>query len=255
MMIAWPDQWYHTSGDRIDKSEPTQMKRVAVLGAAGAYTIANADDNMAIKIAGEVTSNGTRRLGHQLVVGLEKLNSATKENLTESYKMARTYVEASVDNETATLESVMELAEDKRAVGSYVTKMKKTIGQFGEAHLKTLETHMAVVAKQLGVAPVKIRLTDLEKKAQKIVPKPTAKITANGYGGYSEFFPEGQGGGRRFRGSRDIANSGELQRLINGKRNALDIKKALDAQYTRESKLDKIIEHLEMLKTAGLIEM
>jgi len=28
MMIAWPDRWYHTSGDHVDKSDPTQMKRV-----------------------------------------------------------------------------------------------------------------------------------------------------------------------------------------------------------------------------------
>ncbi|MBU4330515.1 MAG: M28 family peptidase [Acidobacteria bacterium] len=34
MMIAWPDQWYHTSGDRVNKADPTQLKRVAVIGAA-----------------------------------------------------------------------------------------------------------------------------------------------------------------------------------------------------------------------------
>ncbi|MCG2814442.1 MAG: hypothetical protein L6425_00680 [Candidatus Aminicenantes bacterium] len=34
MMIAWPDQWYHTSGDRVNKADPTQLKRAAVIGAA-----------------------------------------------------------------------------------------------------------------------------------------------------------------------------------------------------------------------------
>ncbi len=29
MMIAWPDRWYHTSGDTADKSDATQMKRAA----------------------------------------------------------------------------------------------------------------------------------------------------------------------------------------------------------------------------------
>ncbi len=29
MMIVWPDRWYHTSGDRVDKADPTQLKRVA----------------------------------------------------------------------------------------------------------------------------------------------------------------------------------------------------------------------------------
>ena len=93
-MNAWPDQWYHTSGDRADKADPTQLKRATIIGAAAAYTIANADDFMAKKIAGETTSNGTRRLGHQFVIALEKLNDATAETLADTYKSARTQVEA-----------------------------------------------------------------------------------------------------------------------------------------------------------------
>jgi hypothetical protein len=66
MMIAWPDPWYHLSGDLADKSDPTQLKRTVVIGAAAAYTVASADDNLAVRIAAETASNATRRLGHQL---------------------------------------------------------------------------------------------------------------------------------------------------------------------------------------------
>jgi len=256
MMIAWPDQWYHTSGDRVDKSDPTQMKRVAVIGAAAAYTIANADDDMAIKIAGETTSNGTRRIGHQLVVAMEKLNDATSETFTDSYKMAKGYLEASLDNELATLASINELAKDKKYVGDYVAKMQKNIKQIGATHLTSLETHMKVVAKQLNTQPVKIKLTDEEKKASKIIPKQTSKVTSKGYGGYRDFFPESQRGSG-FRGFRPpgIATTYEMHLLINGKRSVLDIKKAMDAQYTRESTIKGIIDYLEILKKAGLVEM
>ena len=253
MMIAWPDQWYHTSGDRVDKSDPTQMKRVAVIGAAAAYTIANANDDMAIKIAGETTSNGTRRLGHQLVVAMEKLNKTTSETFTDSYKMAKGYLEASLDNELATLASIKELAKDKKYVGDYVAKMQKSIQQIASSHLASLETHMKVVAKQLNTQPVKIKLTDEEKKAAKIIPRQTSKVTSNGYRGYTDFFPEDQRG-RRFR-PQGIATTYELHLLINGKRSVLDIKKALDAQYQRESTIKGIMDYLEVLKTAGLVEM
>ena len=36
LMIVWPDQWYHTSGDTPDKSDPTQLKRVVTMCAAAA---------------------------------------------------------------------------------------------------------------------------------------------------------------------------------------------------------------------------
>ncbi len=257
MMIAWPDPWYHTSSDRVNKADPTQMKRVAIIGAAAAYTIASADDNMAMKIAAEMISNGTRRLGHQFVVGLEILNSAAVENLSESYKRARIQVETAMINEKDSLGSILELAEDKKAVGDYIVKMQKTIGTIGKSHLAALKTHMEAITKNLGIKPVKIQWTELEKKASKLIPKPTAKIKMNGYGGYRIFIskvPKEEKNKYPYT-RRDIANTRELQLLVNGKRSVLDIKKMLDAQYQRESKLQSVLNYLEILKLAGLVEM
>jgi len=257
MMIAWPDQWYHTSGDRVDKSDPTQMKRAVIIGAAAGYTVANADDDMAVKIAGEATSNGTRRIGHQLVVALEILNKATAETFASAYKKAWSQVETAAANEKNTLETVVELASDKAAVRSHVSKMQKSIDAVGSAHLAALKAHMESVAKKLGVRPVKIQWTELEKKAAKIVPKPTARVKANGYRGYSQFInkvPKEERDKYPY-GRRDIASTSELQSLINGKLSILDIKRMLDAQYSRESKLQSVLNYIQVLKLAGLVEM
>lgn len=257
MMIVWPDQWYHTSGDRVDKADPTQMKRVAIIGAAAAYTVASADDGMAIKIAGETASNGTRRLGHQFMIGLELLNNATSESLAEAYRSARIQVETALANEKETLETILELAENEKDVGTYLDEMKKTVAAVGNAHLQALDLHMQVVAKKLGVMPVTVQWTEMEQKAAKIIPKPTAKIKEGGYGGYRELIsqvPKEEAAKYPY-GRRDIANTGELQCLIDGKRSVLDIKNMLDAQYERTSKLESILNYLEILKLAGLIEM
>ena len=257
MMIVWPDQWYHTSGDRVDKSDPTQLKRTVVIGAAAAYTIATADDDAAIRIASETTSNGTRRLGHELMRGFEALNQAKAETLADAYKEARNILTAGVRNEKATLSTILELAQDKIKVTSHIQSMKKTIDAMGQAHMLALETHMKAAASRLEVKPVKAKFTEEEMNAAKIIPRQTSLVTANGYRGYSELinkvtkevkkqFPYNR---------RNIGNSNELQCLINGKNSALDIKIMLDAQYQRKSVLKDIINFLEILKAAGLIEM
>ncbi|KPK93462.1 hypothetical protein AMJ80_05915 [bacterium SM23_31] len=260
MMIAWPDQWYHTSGDLVDKADPTQMRRVAVIAAAAAYTIANADDDMAMKIAGEITSNGTRRLGHQLIVGMEEINRATAATLGDAYIRARVLIEGHVINEKATIESVMELATDKNMVGNYVADMQNTIDNIGSAHLAALETHMRTAARRLNTQPVTIQLTELERKAATVIPRQTEKVTINGYNGYSQFINQvpqeerakypyaGAGRGGRI-------DTTELGRLVNGKNSALDIKKLLDAQSTSPADLQSILNYLEILKLAGLVEM
>lgn len=253
MMIAWPDQWYHTSGDHVDKADPTQMKRIAVIGAASAYTIATADDAMAIRIAGEIGSNAASRLAHQTVRGLEELNKATKENLAEAYELARIYVETATINETNTLETILQLAADKKKVGDYVASTKKSVEQIAKTELEVVERHMRVTAEALKTEPVKIELFALEKKASKMYPKPTEKVKANGYGGYREFLPRtqptrGQGEFRRL-------DRSELQLLINGKNSILDIKNMLDAQAERRADLQDVMNYVETLKTAGLVEM
>jgi hypothetical protein len=257
MMITWPDQWYHTSGDRIGKIDPTQMKRTAVIGAAAGYTIAAADDDLALKIAGETASNGTRRLGQQLVKALEILNSTKEADmLSAAYKRAKATVVGAVKNEKATLESIVELASDKDRVKTHVTLLKKSVDTIGSAHLKNLEAHMQNTAAQLGIPPVKVVLTDIEKKAANVTPKPTAKVKANGYRGYFEFIENVPADAKKKYPYKAmyLGNSRELQLLINGKNSVLDIHYLLDAQARRPSRIEDIFNYLEILKLAGLVE-
>ena len=46
----------------------------------------------------------------------------------------------------------------------------------------------------------------------------------------------------------------ELQLLINGKHNVLEIKSLLDAQSQRKSTVQGILNYLTILKLAGLVE-
>jgi hypothetical protein len=272
MMIAWPDRWYHTSGDHVDKSDPTQMKRVVIISAAAAYTIASADDAMATKIAGEITSNGTARIGHALVRGLEELNRASTENLGEAYKAGRAYVTAAVINEKDTLATTNQLAIEKKGVAEYVLAMQKSIDDIGRAHLGSLESHMKAVARNLNTAPVVLQLTELERQAAKMIPRPTARVKERGQGGYRYYFP-GAGPAPsaatpeelKIKQVADAArekfplkgrlNTGELQLLVNGQHTALDIKNMLDVQAQTRNDLQDVINYLQQLKAVGLIEM
>jgi len=256
MMIAWPDRWYHTSGDRPDKADPTQLKRVAIIGAAAAYTIASADDDTAIRIASETASNAGRRLGHQFMMGLEQLNQADVDTLPAAYHMAEVYLSSALTNELDTLDTILELADDEGRVGAYLAEMKKAVKAVADAHLNALDVHMNAVADKLGRAPAAITLSTLEQQAAAIVPRTTDKVMVNGYRGWQQFLaavPQEERDNYPYERS-DIANTGELQLLIDGRRSALDIKHALDAQYATRSDLQAVLNYLEILELAGLIE-
>ncbi len=254
MMIAWPDLWYHTSGDLVDKADPTQLKRVVAIGAAAAYTIANADDDMAHKIAGEISSNATRRLGHQLVIAMEKINNSSAGDLEENYKKAVSLLEAHVANEKATLESVYELASERDAISDHVENLKETTGGIGEAHLRALESQMVSKAVSLGTEPVKISLSQLEEEADAVVPELVPEAVKMGPNRLQEYMSEVPEEKMEEYPVKTRINTGEVARLVNGENSVYMIKKMIDAQQEGTSELRDIFNYIERLRLAGVVE-
>jgi aminopeptidase YwaD len=254
MMIDWPDRWYHTSGDHVDKTDPTELKRVTIIGAAAAYTIAAADDEAAIRIAGETASNGSARLAHQLVRGLVGVDeAATPDALSAAYRRARAYLEAAAINEKDTLETVNQLAVDKKRVADHVALLQKGIDQVAAVGLSVADAHMRAVAARLKAAPVVLKPTEIETAASKLVPRPTAKVKAGGYLGWREVLnqvPQDQ----RAKLPTGRVDTQEVGRLVNGRHSVLDIKKMLDTQSESEADLQQVLNYIDQLALAGLVE-
>jgi aminopeptidase YwaD len=258
VLNTWPDKWYHTSEDRPDKLDPTQMKRAVIITAASAYTIAAADDVLAARIAAEIVSNASARMGHQLARGLEEMERADAAAFPAVFKRARGYIRASARNERATLDSVAELAAGKTAFARDLAELKASVSGFETAHLRTMDQAMRRRAAALKIKPVDLRLSPAEKRAAALIPKPLPKIKAGGFGGYQAAVQEARKtagptptpspGGRG--ASR---NTGEIQLLCDGQNSALDIKRMLDTQFREETALEAVIAHLELLKKAGLV--
>jgi hypothetical protein len=255
VLNTWPDKWYHTSEDRPDKLDPTQMKRAVIITAASAYTIAAADDAQACRIASEIVSNASARIGHQLARGLEEMSRAGAAAFPAVFKRARGYIEASARNERATLDSVAELAADKDGFARYLGELKASISGFETAHLRTIDQAMRRQTASLRLKPVDLRLSEAEKKAARLVPKPLAKIRANGFGGYQAAIQEARkaAGAPAPSGRGASRNTAEIQLLCDGRTSALDIKKALDTEFREETSLEAVVAHLELLKKAGLV--
>jgi hypothetical protein len=254
VMNTWPDQWYHTSQDRPDKIDPTQMKRAVIITAAAAYTIAAADDAMAGRIAAEIVSNASARIGHQLARGLEEMKRADAAAFPGTAKRVRGYIEASARNERATLDSVLQLAADKAGFGAYLGELKASVTGLESAHLKAVDLAARREAAARGLKPIDLKLSDAEKKAAALVPKPLPKIKAGGYQGYQAAIQEARkalGAAAPDRGAG--RNTAEIQLLCDGKNSALDIKKMLDTQFRNETPLASVLGHLELLKKAGLV--
>lgn len=255
MMLTWPDPYYHTSQDNADKCDPTQMKRVTVIAAAAAWTIANADETMASKIASEVAGNALGRIGKQVTRAMYELGKADKDNYESVYKRTRGFIEAAIINEKATLMSTSELAEGSPSFGTFITRQSASVESAGKAALSSFDSYAEHKATGLGFGSLKFKPTSLELQAIKIFPKSTGLVTERSYMGYAEILRSID---QKVRDKYPVRERGmdtmELGRLCNGINNALDIKKMLDAQmHQGENDLQGILNYIYILREAGLV--
>ncbi len=261
IMITWPDNYYHTSGDRPSICDPTQLHRAIVLAAATAYTIAAADENQALTIANEVSANAAKRMSIKAGDDLAGLFQATGDQLAASYKKAKFNQDALLINEKATLESVMELAPASTILRNHITTLQTALQEKSQSNGKEIDAAMKARAAVLNVAPIKrIELTAEEKNAAKIFPRSTAKVKGTGYGVLRSIPKELIEKHKMSKGESGpyarmaVTHGDDIAKLtVSGKNSLLDIKKMQDIQFPDADSLEDIVRFLEMLKEAGLV--
>jgi hypothetical protein len=175
IFVTWPDMWYHSSHDTPDKLDPTQFKRVAVVGVGAMSVLATAEDTLAAKVTAENVARGTSRLGQAQRKGMAYLaDAATPGELVEAYKEARvavrhqTWVEREVVRSSSVLYASPADAEKKLA------SLTALIEQRGAALEAEAKAFYQLRAAQMNAAADEPKATEPEAQAARLIPERTA---------------------------------------------------------------------------------
>ena len=87
------------------------------------------------------------------------------------------------------------------------------------------------------------------------MPLQTSLVKRDGYRGWQSHLQSVSADDRAAYPYDGVANTSELQLLIDGSHSALDIKVMLDAQSQTLTDIQAVLNYLEVLKAAGLVEM
>jgi hypothetical protein len=105
--FTWPDQWYHADVDTPDKSDPTQMKRIAFIGAAAAWAGANATDEVVPGLVDAVSNFGYARVAERdLPRALGLIDEADAAGLEGAAARAALVADFAVDREIGALRTI-----------------------------------------------------------------------------------------------------------------------------------------------------
>ena len=234
--IAWPDKYYHTSEDTIDRVDPQSLARVAALTATWAYVLAAAGEAEALQIAEMVAERADRFIGRAIEKRLDALRAELEKaaeggdsdgpgKLAEAASDLRERVAYLRTRELAALRSVADLLTD--------TQRERQTAALGELRAQIAATavrwqsraarRLALIARGHGLsaaeAPAEPPLSAAERHAAAIVPYRRLRgIVSNGE------LP------KKAQAAITAASKGGVPRLmlywVNGERSLLEICRA-----------------------------
>ncbi len=252
MFITWPDMWYHSSQDTPDKLDPTQFKRVAVVGVAGISVLASAGDAMGAKIAAESLARGTGRMGESERKGLGYLADVTSADaLTAAYKEARNAVRHQAGVERAVVRSAAVLFTAPADAEKTLTTLAALVDQRAAALQNEVTGVFKVQAERMKAPAGEPTPTAEEKLAARLV---VARIPRSGPGG-------GFGGGGAFGGGQAAASrripqhmTAEVNILLGQNKTALEIRDFLSGEF-EPLPLADLMEYLRAQEKAGAVKL
>lgn len=241
LLNNWPDVGYHTSEDRAFNADPTQLKRVALIGVATMNVMANAYGADALRVAEVTVGNAAQRTGVQLGLALQMVGEGG------SYAEAKNLVDQAYLRENEAIRSVGTLAGD----AAWEARIDDLAKVFTAGGMTADFARLNQYAGALNVSTA-VTVTPDQQRASLLVPVRKKPAPAGGGGG-----PGGGIGGAPLnpaQASRQQYNAMEMRGFANGRRSILDIRNALSAEYGPQD-LAAVMTFFENLVKTGEFEL
>ncbi len=168
-LSAWPDDFYHSSEDSVDKVDPTQLHRAVVLGTAAMTSLAYADSEQARDLARLSLVYGRKRIAQSEFSAANSLISATKDDFAEADRLAGNLMAHVFSRERAAIGSSIMFARTAKA-RSDVQGAVSALDVDEAASRKKIEDVARLRAAELRVTMSPKPLTEAEKRAARFTP-------------------------------------------------------------------------------------
>ncbi|TFH39519.1 MAG: M28 family peptidase [Bacteroidia bacterium] len=256
--FTWPDYWYHADKDTPDKGDPTQMKRIAFIGAATAYASANCTDEVLGGIIAEASEYGYSRVAQrELPEALSLVRESEADDLTASLVKALNVISLAGDREIGALESIREIYSGSVFSKSQLDNSIREWELYRNFLVSQVKGTARLRAESFGIKPPAVPAhTKQESKSDKLVPVISHDIkyrifspgSLPAYNEYLQNNPDSRAVQiARGRDARSLTN------YIDGTRSVTQIWKYVTAETGSEISLDDAAVYFDMLKETGFI--
>jgi aminopeptidase YwaD len=259
MIIQWPDKFYHTSFDTLDKVDPEMLRKVALITATYAYYIANASKKDALWLASETANREKIRLLQKIQVEVNKAIEGDEASVARIIDKLKKLTEYWAGRATAAVKSVKTIAPNDKDVERLCEQYAAEIEEISKKEWKKAENAINLINTSKGLIltkPKKKRLTKIEKETKKVVVKRLYKGTLStrywmkklspieneAWREYGKLHPDGR------------SVSGISLYWCDGKRNLLEVSNLVEFE-TGKTDTEYLLKHYQTMEKIGLVKL
>lgn len=250
--LVWPDHFYHTSGDKPEICDPTQLKRSSFLAAAAVIYLMDDCPHKARRLAGEVYTRAKSRIALETKRGFDSINNAETSHLHIAYKEAVNCLQQAYKREGATLKSLKNYSYRDKDVDTYIDGLVKSLPSSMSPNQMEIQQFYQLTCRARQITPERIQLTAAEQAAAKMIPKRNPDLRGPLSRGYiqEKLGPDANTNLPIFRVDGRITY--EILNFIDGKNSVLDIRNAVSAEY-EPVPLDWVHDFIDLLRQAEIV--
>jgi hypothetical protein len=256
MLIQWPDRYYHTSEDTLDKVSPMMLGYVGAATATYAYFLADAGLPQAQWLAQEMLTRYqavTARRAQEVIN--EALAADKVEKLAQLLQRLSKKATYWAGREREALSSLRRLASH---VGPAIDQAQARAAQVLEEEIRRAKEVILEQARQLGAAELSLSARELdawEKRAAQLTPRKKHRGPLSLRGFLRRFPPERRDEIARWQETHKKASDLPTLALYwtDGKRNLLEIADLVEMESDQRD-VEYLAGYYELLRVVGLVE-
>jgi len=256
--FTWPDQWYHADKDTPDKSDPTEMKRVAFIGAAAAWAAADCTDDMLAGLLDAVSAFGYQRVGkRELPAAFRSVDRAEAKTLQRAMRRALNLVRFAADRERGAVASVEEIYTGSKEAAQMIASRKKQWELYADSLANQVLEYGRFRARQFKTAaPQKPAMDKRERQYAGMIPALHPEVKGKEFSlessdRYKIYIKKNPDALKNMK--MDMSQRRALLNYINGKRSVTAIRNWVMAETDKDLDFAVLITYLEFLKAIGWI--
>jgi hypothetical protein len=256
MIIQWPDKFYHTSADTLEKVDPVSLARSGYLAAAYAYFVAQAGEVQTTWLAYEMSARWQQRLAQMVQSAVTTMHQATEAaTIHQTHSQLQRQIAYQLDRHQ---EAVASLGRLWAGITGIAASLYSAAGGYAEWQLEMADGVKDGRLAQLptGVTETKVDEPDeWETKATQLIAQRNYRGPGISIGSFAKLTQAEWDEWNNFTNGRAAAWTlpSLAEYWTDGRRTALQIADLIEME-TGIRDVELVVRYFELLQKLGLLK-